>query len=724
MTGGLLQIVTSGKQDIYLTINPEITFFKKVFRRHTNFSLELIEFLPDHPPNYNSQVTFNINKGDAIHRCYLEVEVDKLVFDDTYITNETYILRKEILKNNNENQQKKWLDIYQNLKKYADIEIVLYRNLKKLLELDNININSLKDEVTRYNYKNKKEKDLYKNKVEETVFLKIDVSGYISSISKLVTNKTSDFDTTKYINKLEISNNLDQMYKNMIEYLKYYNINYNKYTNEINKKNQINFNFVDYLGHNYFSNFLLEIGGVEIQKYSNDVLHINQMHKIKQNYMDNYMEMIGHIPALNEFNNKEKGNTKIIIPLNFWFNKDAGSSLPLVALQYSNIVIGAKINDIKNIIAFQNFEKMFDEISILTIDNSNTGYKINKNLIVNNYKLNIDSKSVTYNCLFINAEFLKIKYPELSENDINIILQNNGITYTKNQITKILNPYLDDVTIENMNGLNGNNTEYLINKIQWVGFMNDITNIIYLNSAAIIGSYYPYIDYNKYFSKITSINPNPKIKLIAEVVFLDDIEREKFADSKLEYVVETNNEDIFYINNNQNLFDCELSFVKPIKELIWYIQPQLYFDKLSKYGQNLNLLFDYKNYFTNDPISNQKLTFNQLDLLIDKVDMNYYTYLMSYKFLNNVLPEGLYYYSFCLYPEESQPSGAFNLRQIKGKQYRVEINSKYLTELNELLKTLTKNSNSVKKTFLLKFIAKTYNFFTVEKGNGKLIFGY
>lgn len=721
MTGGLLQIVTSGKQDIYLTINPEITFFKKVFKRHTNFSLELIEFLPDHPPNYNSQVSFNINKGDAIHRCYLEVELDKMTFDDSFITAQTYISRKELINNNNIKQQSKWLDYYQNLKNFLDIEIVLYRNLKKLLELDNININSLKDEVYRYNYKNKKDKDLYKNKVEESIFLKIDISEYINSIDKLVTNNITGYDSTKFINKLEISNELDQRYKNMIEYLKYYNLKYIKYTNKINMKNQINFNFVDYLGHNYFLNFSLEIGGIEIQKYSNDVLHINQMHKIKQDHMDNYLEMIGHIPSLNEFNNNEKGNTKIIIPLNFWFNKDSGSCLPLVALQYSNIVIGAKINDIKNIIAFQNFEKMFDEISVLTIDNLNAGFTINKNLIVDKYKLNLDSKSITYYCLFINEEFLKQKYPELTSNDITIILQNNGTTYTKNQITKILNPYLDDIKIQNSNGLSGNDTQYLINKMQWVGFMNDITNVIYSNSAPIIGSYYPYIDYNKYYSKIISLNPNPKIKLIAEAVFLDDVEREKFADSKLEYVVETNNEDIFNINN-QNLFDCELSFVKPIKELIWYIQPQLYLDGLSKYGPNLNLLFDYKNYFKNDPILNQKISFNQLDLLIDKVDMNYYTYLMSYKFLNNILPEGLYYYSFCLYPEESQPSGAFNLRQIKGKQYKLEINQKYLEELNSLLSTI--KSPNTKKTFLLKFIAKTYNFFTVEKGSGKLVFGY
>ena len=43
MPGGLLQIASSGIQDIYLTKTPEITFFKKVYRRHTNFSSETIE---------------------------------------------------------------------------------------------------------------------------------------------------------------------------------------------------------------------------------------------------------------------------------------------------------------------------------------------------------------------------------------------------------------------------------------------------------------------------------------------------------------------------------------------------------------------------------------------------------------------------------------------------------------------------------------------------------
>ena len=43
MGGGLMQLVAYGAQDIYLTGNPQITFWKVVYRRHTNFARESIE---------------------------------------------------------------------------------------------------------------------------------------------------------------------------------------------------------------------------------------------------------------------------------------------------------------------------------------------------------------------------------------------------------------------------------------------------------------------------------------------------------------------------------------------------------------------------------------------------------------------------------------------------------------------------------------------------------
>ena len=54
MGGGLLQLVAYGAQDIYLTGNPQITFFKVVYRRHTNFSIECKEQV------FNGEIKFGI----------------------------------------------------------------------------------------------------------------------------------------------------------------------------------------------------------------------------------------------------------------------------------------------------------------------------------------------------------------------------------------------------------------------------------------------------------------------------------------------------------------------------------------------------------------------------------------------------------------------------------------------------------------------------------------
>jgi hypothetical protein len=74
MGGGLMQLVAYGAQDIYLTGNPQITFFKVVYRRHTNFSMEAIEQTFNGNIAASSRATTTISRnGDLVSRCYLEV---------------------------------------------------------------------------------------------------------------------------------------------------------------------------------------------------------------------------------------------------------------------------------------------------------------------------------------------------------------------------------------------------------------------------------------------------------------------------------------------------------------------------------------------------------------------------------------------------------------------------------------------------------------------------
>jgi hypothetical protein len=69
MGGGLMQLVAYGSQDIYLTGNPQITFFKVVYRRHTNFSIEPIQQTFNGIANWGRSVTATISRnGDLLYR--------------------------------------------------------------------------------------------------------------------------------------------------------------------------------------------------------------------------------------------------------------------------------------------------------------------------------------------------------------------------------------------------------------------------------------------------------------------------------------------------------------------------------------------------------------------------------------------------------------------------------------------------------------------------------
>jgi hypothetical protein len=82
MGGGLLQLVAYGAQDVYLTGNPQITFFKVVYRRHTNFAIEAIQQTFNGNPGYGNRVTCQISRnGDLIHRMYLTVDMSDELAD-------------------------------------------------------------------------------------------------------------------------------------------------------------------------------------------------------------------------------------------------------------------------------------------------------------------------------------------------------------------------------------------------------------------------------------------------------------------------------------------------------------------------------------------------------------------------------------------------------------------------------------------------------------------
>ena len=69
MGGGLMQLVAYGAQDIYLTGQPQITFFKSVYRRHTNFAVESIQQTINGAVSAGSRVSVTVSRNGDLLKC-------------------------------------------------------------------------------------------------------------------------------------------------------------------------------------------------------------------------------------------------------------------------------------------------------------------------------------------------------------------------------------------------------------------------------------------------------------------------------------------------------------------------------------------------------------------------------------------------------------------------------------------------------------------------------
>lgn len=83
MTGGILQMCAHGAQDVYLTGSANITFWKVVYRRHTNFAMETIEQTLTGNPDFGRKTNaLIIRNGDLATKMYLMVTLSAVKWCD------------------------------------------------------------------------------------------------------------------------------------------------------------------------------------------------------------------------------------------------------------------------------------------------------------------------------------------------------------------------------------------------------------------------------------------------------------------------------------------------------------------------------------------------------------------------------------------------------------------------------------------------------------------
>lgn len=466
MTGGILQIATKGVEDTYLTDNPMITFFKTVYKRHTNFSRDEIDLHFNNNLDFNKEGCCNIEKyGDLLHRLYLIIELPKIevINKPLYIKDVLKMLSDcDIIWNVNKNcndifnrhdlchlreiiKQKKhelknqlhkqylydnsifdkimdaFIKDFANDNKicnYEDIQTIIYSTLghqqlifpqkehyyEKYNKLVNIFI---ADEDTK-NYAIRE--GLY-NKHKTQCDILNDIATVIKNFVSNPYNKQNPFckntTTTLYIlwNDLQAIYNGNQ-YCNLIDFdilhdplklyerdleictkynsLKTYNDICNFAKNIINQyltiytKTKINeisiseqlkkikeyeerllkavnmdsyakFAWIKKIGHYIIDNVYIKINDQIIDRQYGEWLEIWHELTKQKNKENGYNKLIGNIENLHSYNNQIKNKYELVIPLQFWFNKHIGLSLPILALHHSDIKLYVKLRSLNEV---------------------------------------------------------------------------------------------------------------------------------------------------------------------------------------------------------------------------------------------------------------------------------------------------------------------------------------------------------------------------------------
>lgn len=138
MAGGLIQLVAYGAQDMYLTGNPQVTYFKIVYRRYTSFAIESITQTLSGSVGFGKRVTCTISRnGDLVTDVFLEITLKKS--GDTFYPAEALIseIELEIGGQRIDKHYADWFRMYDNLWR-KDSERNQYRRMTDFVDNENV----------------------------------------------------------------------------------------------------------------------------------------------------------------------------------------------------------------------------------------------------------------------------------------------------------------------------------------------------------------------------------------------------------------------------------------------------------------------------------------------------------------------------------------------------------------------------------------------------------
>lgn len=428
--------------------------------------------------------------------------------------------------------------------------------------------------------------------------------------------------------------------------------------------NLTKFAWIRKIGYGIIKEIEIEIGGQSIDKHYGEWLNIwADLVGHKKEDLD---KAIGNVSELFSYSS-EKQEYNIYVPLQFWFCREAGLSLPIMCLQYNDVKVNLELSDVSN---------------CYTV--TPTHYIQIQNDIVNFKPFEYISQIVDdYKAYGIFSHFdpitKRLFYTKISTNPL-IAINNeefyNDTIYSEEQRQEIINKYL----------IMGEESKYAA-----VTYINtsstDVISVAYKNNT---------------FNNI-------RIKecyLLINYIFLDEDERNKVYKVEHEYLFDQ----LIYVGEtsldgvNRNV---KVGIINPCKLMVWTTQFNYLLD------QNVNDLFNYTDshiYLKNKQsgssiIKSSSITFNGRPRITTQ-DEIYYNCVQPMQYFKYAPEKGINIYSFGLLPDKFQPSGSCNMSKVDNIQVNLKLS----------------NNVSMNNTVIFKCYGLTMNIFRIVSGIGGIVF--
>jgi hypothetical protein len=593
MTGGLINIATYVSNDLYLTGAPQITFYKMVYRRYTNFSMESVFLDFDDNINFDHESELVPPRiGDLIHKSYLHINIPNISITKQDVGVDMGAVPLTYLDKNTVADFEKIRSVF--MKIMTDI----YRIIFQAVNASNVTYAGLVQDVQEYvntgdtlvlldQYDalllNNRQQLIAEGDPRQAVLdsRRSNLWYILTHIDpvKLFQNATNAIDTNIYEeNSDEYSQELQKIMKNSAlkeinlglamceEVQKYFFDEQTNFTRTAtnDKSNNIKFAWVKNLGHSIIEYIDIFIGGKRIDRHLGIWINIWYQLTYKNSQQDIYNQLIGNVDQMTNFDNSEKPNYDIYVPLSFWFSKFNGLSFPLVAMQYNDIRFNVKLRKLEEVFFIERI-----------------------------YRALLNGSDVVLTAELI--DFIQNR----SENQAD---------YTLTDIELVQDIVLADIWEAKGKRLNGH--------------------------------------------------------ILLDYIYLESPERKRFAQSGHEYLIERIQYNDF-TGIEQTNFDVQLDFVNPCKELVWVFLKDQY--TKNEYGYTGCRWYDHSIMLNgtnnSNPVINARMMFNNY-VRIQRQIGKYFDQFQPYIYHHVSPTAGINMYSFCLDPQQHQPTGSCNFTRL------------------------------------------------------------